>query len=84
MSPEISLATDCALSQQSCLQVFANFKAGDGLQSTYDWLVLLCSMIGSKLFGMGCAATYVLGNNTDYPQLLATWKANGQLGKQPR
>lgn len=66
------------------MQVAANFTAGDGLQSTYDWLVLLCSMVGSKFFGLGCAASFILGNNLDYAQQLAAWKAQGKLGSPPR
>ena len=66
------------------LQVSANFNAGDGLQSTYDWLVLFCSMLGSKFFGMGCAASFILGNNLGYAQQLAAWKAQGKLGSPPR
>lgn len=65
-------------------QVSANFKAGDGLQSTYDWLVLFCSMLGSKFFGLGCAASFILGNNLDYTQQLDAWKAQGKLGHPPR
>ncbi|KAL3141403.1 hypothetical protein ABBQ32_004975 [Trebouxia sp. C0010 RCD-2024] len=64
--------------------VSANFKAGDGLQSTYDWLVLFCSMLGSKFFGLGCAASFILGNNLDYTQQLDAWKAQGKLGHPPR
>lgn len=61
-----------------------NFSAGDGLHSTYDWLVLFCSMLGSKFFGMGCVASFILGNNLDYAQQLAAWKAQGKLGSPPR
>ena len=65
-------------------QVSTKFKAGDGLQSTYDWLVLFCSMLGSKFFGLGCAASFILGNNLDYTQQLDAWKAQGKLGNPPR
>ena len=67
-----------------CLQVYENFTPGDGLQTSYDWLVLFCSMLGSKFFGMGCLSLYILGNNQEYAQQLADWKAKGQLGKKPR
>ena len=41
-------------------------------------------MVGSKFFGMGCAASFILGNNLDYAQQLAAWKAQGKLGSPPR
>ena len=40
--------------------------------------------MGSKFFGMGCAASFILGNNLDYAQHLAAWKAQGKLGSPPR
>ncbi len=67
-----------------CWQVSAKFNAGDGLQTNYDWLVVFRSSMGSNFFGVGCAATFVLGNNPDYAQQLAAREAHGQQGKKPR
>ena len=41
-------------------------------------------MMGSKLFGMGCVAAFVLGNNPDYAQQLAEWEAQARPGDRPR
>lgn len=41
-------------------------------------------MMGSKLFGLGCAASFVLGNNPNYAQQLAVWDAQGMPENPPR
>lgn len=65
-------------------QVHTGFEPGDGLQSKYDWLVLFCSMVGSKFFGVGCVSLYILANNPNYPEKLSVWELMSQQGPKPR
>ena len=65
-------------------QVHKGFEPGDGLQSKYDWLVLFCSMMGSKFFGIGCVSLYILANNPNHPEELSVWEFMSQQGPKPR